>query len=714
MTFECNQKMTFECKGLEDRVNDIESSITDLNNEKLDKTAVVQETGTGTDVVMSQKAVTDAIAASSGKGLDTLTDVNLTLGDTTVQYDTTNGIQINSTARFIDAAGNHDAAMDLALPIVAGDNVTIDKASTGEQVVVSSKYPNVITLSGSKLTDAQAALAVANPETTIFKKNAQCYFPLNPYNHNGKLSGKYVCLENLQVTNPPRWVINLLTFTDNAFTIVSKDVQMEAFINLYSKSGTLTTDQYNIIKEQNAVINLGDGENNSTTYVHSGFISGDGYIYTVAGVTGTAVPKNSAIRIHIDKTYEVIDQPDVSGGVQFVELTAGQTLTTEQLDILKANKSNQIVYTDGSETYYFKMAVDPHNGEYLYESFNDSTVTLGVNLVKGTAAFSKVSAGLDTIKKGTGQFSEVFNCDPNNANTASGDYSHAEGYITHATENFSHAEGYGTYATGYRSHAEGYSAHATGDSSHAEGFNTAATNDNSHAEGFYNIDPMPKGLLHVVGIGTLLDRRDGFEVYKTGEVWCEGPLYIGGDSHTLDKTTSKEVATKEYVDSKIPSGGGGVTSLDGQTGALTTKTVNGESLLGSGNIEITASGVTSLNGETGALTTKTLFGNQAITGTGNIDLYRHRITIEDAGRYKVVLTYVSSNALNVDSMTDLKTLIKEEGWFECAVVSPDPVFAFYINPQTLAIKYYKYNTSSEILTTTGALGGTLTDSVTTI
>ena len=57
MVFECNQKMTFECKGLEDRVNDIESSIadfTDLTNGKLDKTAVVQASGTGTDVVMSQ------------------------------------------------------------------------------------------------------------------------------------------------------------------------------------------------------------------------------------------------------------------------------------------------------------------------------------------------------------------------------------------------------------------------------------------------------------------------------------------------------------------------------------------------------------------------------------------------------------------------------------------------------------------------------------
>lgn len=148
MTFECNQKMTFECKGLEDRVNDIESSIADLTNEKLDKTAIVQETGTGTDVVMSQKAVTDAIA---GKGLDTLTDVNLTLGDTTVQYDTTEGIQINSTARFTDAAGNHDAMMDLDIPVVGKDGIVIDKAADSEKIDVkvdSSKVFNIINNDG--------------------------------------------------------------------------------------------------------------------------------------------------------------------------------------------------------------------------------------------------------------------------------------------------------------------------------------------------------------------------------------------------------------------------------------------------------------------------------------------------------------------------------------------------------------------------------------
>ena len=57
---------------------------------------------------------------------------------------------------------------------------------------------------------------------------------------------------------------------------------------------------------------------------------------------------------------------------------------------------------------------------------------------------------------------------------------------------------------------------------------------------------------------------------------------------------------------------------------------------------------------------KTLFGNQDIHGTGNIDLYRHniRITVSASGfGAEIYFTYYSSNNLQVDSLTDLKTLM---------------------------------------------------------
>lgn len=74
----------------------------------------------------------------AGKGIDTLTDVNLTLGDTTVTYDTTDGMQITSTGRFTYSDGQKDATVDLDIPIKAGNGIIIDKAANTEFVEVKA------------------------------------------------------------------------------------------------------------------------------------------------------------------------------------------------------------------------------------------------------------------------------------------------------------------------------------------------------------------------------------------------------------------------------------------------------------------------------------------------------------------------------------------------------------------------------------------------
>lgn len=97
------------------------------------------------EVDSSQKNV-KFVDGGKDDGINTLTDINLTLGDTTVQYDTTDGIQINSTARFTTQGTNHDAMMDLALPIVGKNGIVIDKAADSEKIEVkvdNSKIFNV-------------------------------------------------------------------------------------------------------------------------------------------------------------------------------------------------------------------------------------------------------------------------------------------------------------------------------------------------------------------------------------------------------------------------------------------------------------------------------------------------------------------------------------------------------------------------------------------
>ena len=67
--------------------------------------------------------------------------------------------------------------------------------------------------------------------------------------------------------------------------------------------------------------------------------------------------------------------------------------------------------------------------------------------------------------------------------TASGDFSHAEGYSTEASGSISHVEGECSIASGVASHAEGYSTEASGSISHVEGIFATASGVSSHAEG---------------------------------------------------------------------------------------------------------------------------------------------------------------------------------------------------------------------------------------
>lgn len=85
-----------------------------------------------------------------------------------------------------------------------------------------------------------------------------------------------------------------------------------------------------------------------------------------------------------------------------------------------------------------------------------------------------------TWSAGTGNHSTVLK---GGNNTASGNYSVAEGYATSATNFDAHAEGGNTLASGMDSHAEGTWTQAIGNQSHAEGTGSTASGFASHAEG---------------------------------------------------------------------------------------------------------------------------------------------------------------------------------------------------------------------------------------
>lgn len=69
-----------------------------------------------------------------GAGIDTLTDTDLTYGDVTVDYNTTDGMTITGTMRQTYNGTNHDSTMDLEIPIIPGKGIVIDKPADKQQV----------------------------------------------------------------------------------------------------------------------------------------------------------------------------------------------------------------------------------------------------------------------------------------------------------------------------------------------------------------------------------------------------------------------------------------------------------------------------------------------------------------------------------------------------------------------------------------------------
>ena len=121
---------------------------------------------------------------------------------------------------------------------------------------------------------------------------------------------------------------------------------------------------------------------------------------------------------------------------------------------------------------------------------------------------------------------------------------------------------------------------------------------------------------------------------------------------------------------------------------------------------------------------KTLFGNQSLPSTigGNIDLYRHiiRFSTQSAEYSSGIYAYavvISSSNLNVDSITDLKTLLGETFEYPlmgiCSQNSTSSASTFVATKVTESKLYY-WASNAEIDASISLAGVTITDTVTTV
>ena len=176
-----------------------------------------------------------------GKGIDSLTDLNLTLGETTVQYNTTNGISITSTGRTTYQEGQTDFTTDLQLPIVAGEGISIDKDTAAEKVVINNtgmlkaiELTSSLELSGRLPADQLAIVSERNPKYYILYKGEIYYL------NTAIQTADQVVYEHIKYdkeTNKPSFKMLTVTLSTGDWQIIEGDILNKATADqLYYKS----------------------------------------------------------------------------------------------------------------------------------------------------------------------------------------------------------------------------------------------------------------------------------------------------------------------------------------------------------------------------------------------------------------------------------------------------------------------------------------------
>ena len=196
-----------------------------------------------------------------------------------------------------------------------------------------------------------------------------------------------------------------------------------------------------------------------------------------------------------------------------------------------------------------------YSGDYIDDALNKSAC-----FKRGVSGTNSVVVGNTSSNSASGNYSLA----QGNGTTASNRSAHAEGAGTAASGPDSHAEGNGCYADGSASHAEGLQTTAAGSYAHSEGDNTYAQGNASHAEGYgtrtdgraqhvfgeyneYDENETDRktqrgDFVEMVGCGSSsLNRSNARTLDWDGNEKLKGGLYIDMDTSTADLDNAKRV-----------------------------------------------------------------------------------------------------------------------------------------------------------------------------
>lgn len=166
--------------------------------------------------------------AGSGVGVNYITDLDLAVGNAAVTYNGTDGASISKQGKIKAAGTTYNVAVKDKLPIVPGNNITIDATADGKHLKISatdggtSSAMEIITVgSGNSGTVSASVMAkLAKPNVLcVVKSNNELYWRMDDRHTPGAMGYTHLGYEN------GKFIQKNITFTitTNAWVKTTKD-----------------------------------------------------------------------------------------------------------------------------------------------------------------------------------------------------------------------------------------------------------------------------------------------------------------------------------------------------------------------------------------------------------------------------------------------------------------------------------------------------------
>lgn len=308
--------------------------------------------------------------AGSGVGINYITDLDLAYGDAAVTYNSTDGASLVKQGKIVAAGTSYDITVDDELPILPGDNVTINATPDGKHLKISAKGGSsgsgltIVTIGNGTtgtLTTAQLEQLQTGIGAVISSAN-ELYWKMNNQHTAGTISYSHTCFENnkyyfknITITMSTRaWVKTTKKHTtidgvDGALVLGSN---LQLTDNVLSATNTVTT-----INNKSGNFTLGS----NLTLTDDGTINATG-----GGGTGTDTGFSNVRRIEYADSQTNYD-PDSgeylnTSGTSTVYYKDNTSTTVPYVQTLGLVPGNNVTFTEEQVGNSWKVKVNATGG----------------------------------------------------------------------------------------------------------------------------------------------------------------------------------------------------------------------------------------------------------------------------------------------------------------------------------------------------------------